>query len=61
LAGQALGVERGAGVSVLIAPDLGTLADPDHVVGVLGSSGTENSLKDSGDILCRLPWVPQRP
>jgi hypothetical protein len=32
LAGQALGVERRAGVSVLIAPDLGALADPDHVV-----------------------------
>jgi hypothetical protein len=32
LAGQALGVERGAGVSVLIAPDLGAFLDPDHVV-----------------------------
>jgi hypothetical protein len=28
LAGQALGVERRAGVAVLIAPDFGTLADP---------------------------------
>jgi hypothetical protein len=32
LAGEALGVERGAGVAVLIAPDLGALFDPDHVV-----------------------------
>ena len=32
LPGQALGVERRAGVPVLIAPDLGTLPDPDHVV-----------------------------
>jgi hypothetical protein len=32
LAGQSLGVEGGAGVSVLIAPDPGAFFDPDHVV-----------------------------
>ena len=31
-AGQALGAERGAGAAVLIAPDLGALLDPDHVI-----------------------------
>lgn len=27
---------------------------------VLGSNGTENSLKDSGDLLCRLGRAPER-